>query len=116
MSAEMPVTNSHRPHTGRGKPKISKTVRSTLRVQKRLVALHDEIGSWKVIGERLGHDRGLLRRIALGQQKAPPTVVRALYPRKRRVRPTWAMVRAAYVAGAVAAVRVYGRRGKAVTW
>lgn len=76
----MAVTASHRAYSERAMSKTSKVVRSTARAQKRLLTLHAELGSWKAVGERLGRDRGLLRRIALGQQKAPMSVVKVLYP------------------------------------
>lgn len=69
--------------------------RAARRAQKRLLALRGELGSWAAVGRAIRLDKGLLRRVALGQQVAPAAVIRALYPPRprQRYRPTVREVR-----------------------
>lgn len=65
--------------------KRSKTVSSASAAQRRLVALHGALHSWKAVSESLGDlDRGMLCRVANGKQHPSLTLRRALGLVRRR--------------------------------
>ena len=81
-----PVTASHRPADAAPVQFLTAVPRAARRAQKRLLADRRKLGSWAAVARATGLDKGLLRRVALGQQRAPAAVIRALSKEQPRVR------------------------------
>lgn len=97
------VTPSHWPYGVAGVASRIKHPRQAARCQARLLRRFAVLDSWGRVAREVEQDKGLVRRVALGLQVAPPAMRAKLYPEtpRQRERPTLADVRAAYLDGAL---------------